>query len=195
MGTFWEPFGSHWASWAPLGAPWGVPGAPQGCFFGHRFFDQFFDALLTPFWCPNPSQMAGGPDKKIVSVLPSPDLYEQGPESSAVSSCSELTTHWESPVRLPSFCLFVVPLPFHVSFAVSRFLCVSASLSLCLCLSASLSLSLSLSISPSPCCVSAVTLLSPCCCLYAVSLPSLYCLSAVSLLSLFVSLLSLCPFP
>ena len=57
LGAFWEPFGSHLASWAPLGAPWGVPGAPRGRFFGHllfdSFFDSFFDALLAPKWLQN----------------------------------------------------------------------------------------------------------------------------------------------
>ena len=85
---------------APLGPPWGVPGAPRTALFGDCFSMDFLYAFLKPFWCPNPSKMAGGPPLKQSPSLPSSDLYEQGPESSAAPSHAELNPHKTSPTSL-----------------------------------------------------------------------------------------------
>ena len=60
----------------------------------------FLYIFLKPFWCPNPSKMAGGPTSNPVPSLPSSDLYEQGPESSAAPSHAELNPHKTSPTSL-----------------------------------------------------------------------------------------------
>ena len=104
LGAFWEPFGSLLA---PIWPPWrllGLPGAslelPGPLFLEIVFRWIFLYIFLKPFWCPNPSKMAGGPPLKQSPSLPSSDLYEQGPESSAAPSHAELNPHKTSPTSL-----------------------------------------------------------------------------------------------
>ena len=60
LGAFWEPFGSHLASLAPLGPPWGVPGAPRTALFGDCFSMDFFVYLFEAILVPKPLQNGRG---------------------------------------------------------------------------------------------------------------------------------------
>ena len=70
LGAFWEPFGSHLASLAPLGPPWGVPGAPRTALFGDCFSMDFFVYLFEAILVPKPLQNGRGASLKAKPFSP-----------------------------------------------------------------------------------------------------------------------------
>ena len=80
LGPFWLLCGRIGLSWTSRGRPW----APQGPLFGRPFFRWIFRCSFGSVLDPQTLQNGRGPSSKLLASLPLSDLYEQGPESSAV---------------------------------------------------------------------------------------------------------------